>query len=61
MKIYQYPVCSTCKHALKFLDASEIDYEHFFDNVRLLIAVKSLIVACNQTQDQQENLARVNG
>ena len=28
MKVYQYPVCSTCKKALKFLNAAEVDYEN---------------------------------
>lgn len=26
IKIYQYPKCSTCRKALKFLDANNIDY-----------------------------------
>ncbi|HEX2731288.1 MAG TPA: arsenate reductase family protein [Polyangiaceae bacterium] len=27
MKVYQYPRCSTCRKALKFLDAQRIEYE----------------------------------
>ena len=44
MKLYYYPVCSTCKKALKWLDGNEIKYE------------KENIVDANLTRKEIENI-----
>ena len=44
MKLYYYPVCSTCKKALKWLDGNEFKYE------------KENIVDANLTRKEIENI-----
>lgn len=45
IKIYEYKNCSTCKNALKFLDARKIPYEKFpiRDNPPTLAELKKML------------------
>ncbi len=47
MKLYQYPKCSTCRKAVKFLDQAGLDYQSFnlADQAPPKTALKTMLAA----------------
>lgn len=63
LKVYEYPVCSTCKKALQFLDKNKIPYEkiHIVEQPPSLAELKNMLILVKAKGGSLKSLFNTSG